>query len=259
MITFESLSSYREITHFCTTREGGFSQENYASFNLSPYSGDNPEHIALNQHTLCQKLGLAPENLLIPFQAHGIEVRKIDGAFFEQSQAERNTCLHGVDALITDLQHVCIGVTTADCVPVLFFDPVRRAVAVAHAGWRGTCGRIAEKTVEALVQSYHTDPQDVRVVIGPSISADVYEVGAEVVGLFRDANFNVSEIVVRQNNSFYLDLWKANQLSLLEAGIQPSHIEISGICSFTEHTRCFSARRLGIKSGRMLSGIMIRS
>jgi copper oxidase (laccase) domain-containing protein len=95
-------------------------------------------------------------------------------------------------------------------------------------------------------------------VIGPSISANVYEVGEEVVDNFRDAGFDISRIVTVRNQSFYLDLWEANKQSLQSAGITDDHIEISGICTFTEHDRFFSARRLGIKSGRIATGIMLK-
>jgi len=130
-------------------------------------------------------------------------------------------------------------------------------IAVAHAGWRGTCGRIGEKTIQVLMNRYQSNPADIRVVIGPSISPKVYEIGEEVVDNFKRAGFDILSILSTRNKSIYLDLWKANQLSLENTGVLSEHIETSGICTFTEHERFFSARRLGIKSGRMLSGIML--
>ena len=230
---------------------------NFASLNLSPFSGDNPTHIAENQRILSDKLGIDSDKLIIPYQTHGTEIREINETFFNFSVDEKIQYLNGVDALITNLDGVCIGVTTADCVPLLFFDPVRKAIAVAHAGWRGTCARIAEKSVFAMVQKFNCNLADILVTIGPSISAEVYEVGKEVVENFETAGFNFSEIFQIRDKSFYLDLWKANQQCLEKAGILPENIEVSGICTFTEHEKFFSARRLGIKSGRMLSGIML--
>ncbi len=258
MITYQLLEKYKEIAHFCTSREGGVSVGNYASLNLSPFSGDNPVHVAENQRILCNEFGIGSNRLIFPYQTHGTEIREIDETFFNFSIEEKNQYLNGVDALITNIAGVCIGVTTADCVPLLFFDPVKKAVAAAHAGWRGTCARITEKTVIAMVQRYKCKPEDILVTIGPSISGEVYNVGKEVVENFETAGLDVSEIVQIRNNTFYLDLWKANQQSLEKTGILPEHIEISGICTFTEHERFFSARRLGIKSGRMLSGIMLK-
>ncbi len=258
MITYHLLNKYNEIAHFCTTRQGGISVGNYASFNLSPFSGDDPEHFTQNQQILCDKLGIDSEKLIIPFQTHGTEIREIDEAFFQLSTHEKAEYLYGVDALITQLPKVCIGVTTADCVPILFFEPIQKVIAVAHAGWRGTCARIAEKTVNILIDKFNCNPSDIRMVIGPSISANVYEVGKELVEDFENAGFDLSEIVEIRNNAYFLNLWKANQQLVEKVGILSEHIEIVGICTFTEYERFFSARRLGIKSGRMLSGIMIR-
>jgi len=257
MITYHLLDKYTEIAHFCTTRQGGISVGNYASFNLSPFSGDDPEHFTQNQQILCDKLGIDSEKLIIPFQTHGTEIWEIDEAFFQLSTNEKAEYLYGVDALITQLPKVCIGVTAADCVPILFFEPIQKVIAVAHAGWRGTCARIAEKTIQTMIEKYNSSAFDIRVAIGPSISGNVYEVGKELIECFGIAGFDLSEIVEIRNNAYFLNLWKANQLSLEIAGILPEHIEIVGICTFTEYERFFSARRLGIKSGRMLSGIML--
>ena len=257
MITFSLFNQYKEIAHFCTDRKGGASMGNYASFNLSPYSGDQPNDYAGNQALLCHQLGITPEQLIIPYQTHGSEIREIDHSFIQLPNDEKSYALKGVDALFTRLPHVCIGVTTADCVPLLFYDPLQKVIAVAHAGWRGTCARIAEKTLHKLTDVYGSNPADVRVVIGPSISAEVYEVGKEVVENFEMAGFDLPEIIIQKNHSIHLDLWKANQQSLEKAGITGEHIQVSGICTYTEHERYFSARRLGIKSGRMLSGVML--
>ena len=257
MKTYSLLDKYNEIAHFCTSREGGVSVGNYASFNLSPFSGDNSVHLEENHQLLCQKLGIEPSKLIIPFQTHGTEIRVIDPSFFQLSADEKIQSLNGVDALITELPGVCIGVSTADCVPLIFFDTHKKVVAVAHAGWRGSCARIAEKTVFTMTEKFGSNPTDIVVSIGPSISADVYEVGNEVVESFVKAGFDTEVIFAERNGSLYLDLWEANRQSLLNAGIQSKHIEIAGICTYTEHERFFSARRLGIKSGRMLSGIML--
>ncbi|ADQ80479.1 protein of unknown function DUF152 [Paludibacter propionicigenes WB4] len=258
MITYKLLERYNEIAHFCTSREGGVSMGNYASFNLSPFCGDAPESLSQNQQILCDQLGINLENLILPYQNHGTEVREIDEAYFHLSKAEKLQYLNGIDALYTNLPGICIGVTTADCVPLLFYDPVKQVVAAAHAGWRGTCGLIAEKTIRRLVEVHKCSVKDILAVIGPSISSEVYEVGVEVIDSFKVAGFDVSNICEQREGSFFLDLWKANQQSLEKAGIPAENIEIAGLCTFTSPDRFFSARRLGIKSGRMLSGIMIK-
>ena len=232
---------------------------NYASCNMSPFTGDHPENYAKNKDLLCKQLSITTDRLIIPFQTHGTEIREIKESFFGLSTEVKRQYLNGIDALYTRNPNVCIGITTADCVPLIFYDPQKKVVAVAHAGWRGTCGRIAEKTILTLIETFQCKPADILVTIGPSISSKVYEVGKEVVDHFGQAGFDLSEISVFKNNSYYLDLWKTNQLILEKAGVLAEHIEISGICTFTEHERFFSARRLGIKSGRMLSGIMLVS
>jgi YfiH family protein len=258
MITYNLLNKYNKIAHFCTTRQGGTSVGNYASFNLSPFSGDDMSAVFENQSKLAEWLGIDADKIILPFQTHGTEVKEITDRFFELADEEKRDYLNGVDAIFTRIPKVCIGISTADCVPILFYDPTKQVVAAAHAGWRGTCGEIAEKTINALVEAYHCQPSDILVTIGPSISVKVYEVGQEVVDNFESAGFNTPEIVEIRNKSVYLDLWKANEQSLLKAGITAENIEVAGICTFTEHERFFSARRLGIKSGRLLSGIMLK-
>lgn len=257
MLRYSLFNQFEEITHFCTTREGGVSEGTYASMNLSPFSGDEPAHVAENQSRLCAQLGIGPERLIIPFQNHGAEVREIRTDFFQLSATEQGAYLHGVDALITRMPGVCPAITTADCVPLLFFDPVQQAVGAAHAGWRGTVARIGRNTIGAMTAAYGSRPEDIRVTIGPSISAAVYEVGAEVLEKFRAEGFRIDELHELREGSIFLDLWAANRQLLTDAGILPHHIETAGICTYTQHERFFSARRLGIQSGRLLSGVMV--
>lgn len=258
MIKYNIFEPYNEIAHFCTSREGGVSVGNYASWNLSPFSGDNANHIAENQRILCNQLGIGIENLIIPQQTHETVIREINDTFLRLPNNEKTSYLYGVDAMMTDLKRVCIGITTADCVPLLFFDPRLKVIAAAHAGWRGTCGRIAEKTIKTMAERYGCNPSDIRATIGPSISSSVYEVGNDVVTNFENAGFDIEKIFEKRNDSIFLDLWTANQQSLENAGILPENIEIAGLCTYTEQERFFSARRLGLKSGRMLSGIMLQ-
>jgi YfiH family protein len=133
---------------------------------------------------------------------------------------------------------------------------MKQVVAAVHAGWRGTVGRIVEKTLETMKLHYGTEGKDVVACIGPSISLESFEVGDEVYAAFEEAGFDMSRIA-RRYEKWHIDLWEANRLQLLAHGVLPSHIELAGVCTYQCHEDFFSARRLGINSGRILSGIMM--
>jgi len=259
MLSFKLLNKFSEITNFCTTRHGGVSVGTYSSLNMSPYTGDEEGCIQKNREILCLKVGLNPEKIIIPFQTHSTEIREINQAFLDLSNDKKNDFLHGVDGLVTQLPHVCLGITTADCVPLLFYDPQNKVIAAVHAGWRGTCNHIGSKTVHTLIQKFGTNPANIVISIGPSISKKAYQVGTDVVDSFKAAGFKTNEIFDYTNQGTFLDLWKAVSQDLIGAGITESNIEISGICTYSQHEDYFSARKLGIKSGRMLSGIMLKN
>lgn len=255
MLQYESLS-YCDIFHFVTMRNGGFSKGNYASFNLSPFSGDNLSDVERNREILS---GYMTGELVLPYQTHEDKVLHLDASFLDLNDEEKRGRLHGVDGLVTSLESVCIGVSTADCVPVLFYDPQKKVVGAAHAGWRGTVKHIASKTV-AVMSDYGCNPEDIKVAIGPSISQTHFEVGDEVVAAFAEAGFDSGCLVMRnsQTGKAHIDLWEANRIDLINSGVLAENIEIAGICTVEHNNDFFSARTLGIKSGRIISGIMIK-
>jgi polyphenol oxidase len=258
IIHYPILSRFPELQHFCTTRQGGVSLGTYGTFNISPFSGDNTENQQANFSILASKLQNLPQQIIFPYQTHSDKVKIINSDFFELPESDKITYLDGIDALITNIQLVCIGVTTADCVPILIYDRVNKVIAAVHAGWRGTCSRIVEKTIQQMIITYGTKPEDVFASIGVSISPVAYNVGEELVEEFEKANFPIPEIFNRHDNELYLNLWEANKWLLMQSGIPENQIEVAGICSFTNSNDYFSARKLGIKSGRMLSGIMLK-
>lgn len=240
---------------FSTTRHGGYSKGEYASFNCNSYCGDCPEDVRRNQELL-RSLLPAPCRLIIPHQVHGTEIRIIDSTFDRLSKTDKAALLEGVDALVTNVWGQCLCVSTADCTPVLCYDACQKVIAAIHAGWRGTVAGIVSKTVEMMKQTYGTKGKDVYACIGPGISRDAFEVGNEVYDAFCRAGFDMPCIAVRKRK-WHIDLWEANRLQLLAAGVNPEHIELSGICTWKENLDFFSARRQGISSGRILSGIMM--
>ena len=209
-----------------------------------------------NRAILCNELGISDNRLLLPRQTHGCEVLCIDEAFLALSPEEQGVLLYGKDAVLTDISRLCIGVSTADCVPVLLYDAVKGVVAAVHAGWRGTVARIVEKALETMQERYGCSPTDVKAVVGPSISLTAFEVGDEVYDAFAVAEFPMEKIARKYGDKWHIDLWEANRLQLLACGVPADAIEVCGVCTFTRYDEFFSARRMGINSGRIFSGIM---
>ena len=247
-----------EVVALSTFRQGGYSTGNYESFNVNSYCGDDPAHVAKNRQMLCHKLGIADNTLIIPHQVHDTQALIVDEPFVHSLGDEKTSLmLEGKDAVITNLRRICVAVSTADCVPILVYDSNKRAVAAVHAGWRGTVKKIICETLQAMHAAYGTESEFVRVVIGPHIRLQAFEVGDEVYGQFENAGFLMHTMTERIGGRWHIDLSKANRFLLNGCGIKDSQIYDCGICCYTESTRFFSARRLGVDSGRTLSGIML--
>ena len=172
----------------------------------------------------------------------------------------RQLLLRGMDALITNVPGYCVCVTTADCVPVLLYDKKQHVVAAVHAGWKGTVKHIVSHVMDNMTQKFGTQGEDVIACIGPSISLESFEVGDEVYDAFEESGFDMSLISMKKKETgkYHIDLWEANRIELLNRRVPAEQIEVAGICTYIHHDEFFSARRLGIDSGRTLSGIMIR-
>ena len=249
MLEYGILKPYSNIFGFSTTRHGGCGEGAYATFNCTHYCEDNPEHVKANLETLSLLLPERPRVIVIPRQTHTTNVQVINDVPTPEE-------LQDVDAVVTQLKDFCLCVSTADCVPILLYDKEKEVVAAVHAGWRGTVGRIVEKTIEVMKSQYGSEGKNIVACIGPSISLESFEVGDEVYAAFEEAGFDMTRIA-RRYEKWHLDLWEANRVQLLANGVLPEHIEVAGICTFQHHEDFFSARRLGIKSGRILSGIQI--
>ena len=174
--------------------------------------------------------------------------------------------LEGYDAFITCLPDVAIGVRTADCVPILLYDPVARAVAAVHSGWKGTVLNITEAAIAAMYSTFGTDPCNLRAVIGPAIGPDSFQVGEEVVEQFHAAGFPMAEIHTfrgegdgsAMSGGHHIDLFTANRILLERAGVSASNIQICGIDTYTERA-LYSARRDGAACGRNINSIKLIS
>ena len=239
------------VTAFSSTRRGGYSKGSYGEFNINRYCGDSVEAISSNRALLCQLLGIDDDRLLMPHQVHETEIVAVD----ETSQESQ---LEGVDALMTNVPGLCIGVSTADCIPVLLYDKVNHAVSAIHAGWRGTVKRIVEKAVAQMTAVYGSRPSDIIAQIGPGIHVESFEVGDEVYEAFAAAGFSLETISRRYGEKWHIDLPECNRQQLLATGIPDAQITVSPICTYQHPDLYFSARRLGINSGRIFTGIEMR-
>lgn len=259
ILQFESLGN-KDLFHFATTIQGGVSSGTYTSLNLSPYSGDNPDYVNQNKERIANVMGISVENLYIPYQTHEDKTLVIDKVFLDKSNQEKAELLKGIDALITDQKNICIGITTADCVPILIYDSKKNILAAAHAGWKGTVAKIAYKTVEKMIKTFACNPNDLIAGIGPCISSECFEVGEEVVEIFRKSGFTTKDIGYRNSETgkMHFNLELTNKLILNEAGIPFENIECANLCTYSNPEMFFSARRQTIYSGRMLTGGILR-
>ena len=245
------------VTAFSSTRQGGYSEGRYGEFNINRYCGDSEEAIKRNREALCQLLDIEDCRLLMPHQVHLAEIAVVDREMMSLSAEERQQRLDGIDTLMTNEAGVCIGVSTADCIPVLLYDPIRRASCAIHAGWRGTVQRIAEKAGGRMTETYGTNPKDIIAQIGPGIHLESFEVGEEVYEAFEEAGFAMEQISKRYAK-WHIDLPECNRLQLVAAGIPEAQIAVSPVCTFQQSDTFFSARRLSIHSGRIFTGILLQ-
>ena len=166
-----------------------------------------------------------------------------------------------VDGLVTNVPGVCLVTFYADCVPLYFVDPVRKAIGLSHSGWRGTVGKIGQKTVEKMQETYGCDPKDMLAAVGPSICQDCYEVSEDVIKEFQDS-FPKSvwrDIFYRKENGKYqLDLWKANVYLLKEAGITEEHMAVTNICTHCNSKILYSHREAGDKRGNLCAFLALK-
>lgn len=244
----------------------------YQGFNLTHYCGDDSQHVSACRKALCRHLHIADRHLLLPRQTHGTTIvtltTPLDAALFPDFESiAAAPLLSDCDALVTDLPHHCIGISTADCVPILLYDPCHRAIGALHAGWRGMKARLPQHVVSVMSDNYGSHPADLLAVIGPSISLASFEVGDEVYEAFRAATFPMEAIAQRfpvrgeaaskATQKWHIDLWAAATYLLRESGLLAQHIHFAGIDTLTSPD-FFSARRQDIHSGRIFTGIMLR-
>lgn len=223
------------IQTFVTTRTGGVSPGPFVSFNLSFSTGDSKENVVKNRTLLADTLGIPTQNLISARQVHGTAVWQVQ----KSDRTPRKA-----DILVTNQAGLTLLVLTADCVPIVLFDPEQRVIAAVHAGWRGTAARVAQVAVKTLVERFGCSANSVLVGIGPSIAQAHYEVGPEVVSAISLAVTEPSKILrPTKNGHAKLDLVGANLQQLQAVGVTRKQIEVLGLDTFSNPEQFYSARR----------------
>jgi YfiH family protein len=250
---FEQLAGFHTINHFVSGRHGGVSEGEIGTLNLGFRVADLPANVQENRRRIASALGIDPYQLIFPSQTHSDHVQLVTAQPLPET-------LTDTDALITNTPGLCISVMSADCVPILLYDPVKQAVGAVHAGWKGTVSKILTRTVEAMQEHFNTKATDLIAGIGPSISPQVYQVGTEVIAAVHEAFGLESELISRQDEEGrgYFNLWEANGTQLRKLGVKSSSIEISNICTYQNSHDFFSARKSAHRTGRFAAGIMLK-
>lgn len=257
-ISFPNLSG-DGVTAAFTTRMGGVSRGRYASMNMSFSNGDDPAAVRENYDRLCGALGLSADRAVLSHQTHTnnlMVVTEKDAGY----GITRPRPYDNIDGLITNCKNLPLVTQFADCVPLLFYDPVKEVIAASHAGWRGTVAEIGKKTVETMSVVFGCAPADIRVAIGPSIGKCCYEVDAPVVeGFSLLAYLDQRQILIpKENGKYMLDLWTANRLILEQAGIAPEHICVTDLCTCCHSQYFHSHRATGGSRGNLAAVIALK-
>lgn len=237
-------SRFPYVAAYESTRYGGVSQPPFSSLNLSLHTADDEQSVRENRRRFFAACGFLPEQIAGSYQVHGAEVLQIDEPGY----------FSGYDALITDVPNILLTVSIADCTPLLLFDPIRRAVAAIHAGWKGTAAGITAKTLDRMRECYGTSPQDCLAYIGTCIDFCDFEVDADVADHFAPAHKTWNPELCK----FFVDLKAANQAQLLASGLRPENVSLSTYSTVTHNKDYFSHRYEKGTTGRMLVAIGLR-
>lgn len=241
---FKNLSNHKNTTHLITKKDHSHPYD----FSLALHTNEEPTSILHNRSQLNK---LFPNMKFITAnQTHSDNITLVKHNH-EQGWHSLENAIENCDALITNQKNIMLTILTADCVPILLFDPKEEVVAAIHAGWKGTQQTIAFKTVEKMYQEFHSNPKNIIAGIAPSIGKCCYEVDWNVAQHFE----HIENAYEHKGEKQMLDLPHINRLQLLEAGLKHENIEMSNICTACEVDDYFSYRKEGGCSGRFMSMI----
>lgn len=257
-LVFPKLEETGVVEHLFTTRTGGVSSGIYSTMNLSFSRGDDPECVRENYRRIGEVLGTDPEHMVASKQTHTTNIRLVTEADLGNG-ITGHSAYDDVDGLATDIPGIALVTFYADCVPLYFVDPVKKAIGLAHSGWRGTVAGMGACMVQFMREHFHSDPKDLIVAIGPSICVDCYEVSEEVAEQFRE---EFPEDVLQPGKAegkYQLDLWKANESILLKAGILPGHLTVTDVCTCHNPEYLFSHRASHGQRGNLAAFLMLKN
>lgn len=259
--SFPLLDAYADrLAQGFSSRLGGVSRGDFASLNLGIGRGDDPELVRENYRRFGAACAFEPERGVFSWQAHGVGLREATAADSGKGLLYPRD-YRGVDGLVCREPGLPLLTHYADCVPLFFYAPDRHIAALSHAGWRGTAARMAAVTVRRLIALGCAAGQ-IRAVIGPSAGPERYQVGEEVAAAFADFHDEQGGVLrpdpLSREKKYLLDLWRANRVAMLEAGMQPRHIAIAGLCTISRPDIFYSHRVQGNARGAMAGFIMLK-
>ena len=257
-LTFDSLSEISGFRHAFTTRLGGVSEGEFTSMNMAFNRGDDPDRVTENYRRFCASAGFEFEDLVASAQDHHTYVRAVTSAD-KGVGIYKPRDMESVDALVTNEPGVTLVTYYADCTPLFFIDPVSRAVGLAHAGWRGTVGRIGEKVIGKMTALYGSDPRNIRAAVGPAISVCCYEVDEPCARHFRALTDLDTEkfLFPKEGGKFMLDLLETNRQILTAAGVPDENITVSDLCTNCNSDLLWSHRATQGRRGTMSAFLSI--
>lgn len=258
-LTYNSLSEINFINHAFSTRLGGVSKGEFTSMNMAFNRGDNPESVTENYKRICKSAGFDFDSLTASAQDHNTFVRAVTSEN-KGVGIYKPRDLQSVDALITNEKGVTLVTYYADCTPLFFVDTKQKAIGLAHAGWRGTVGRIGEKVVNKMTELYGTNPADIVAAIGPAISVCCYEVDKPCADNFYAlSDLDSSRFVFPKDNGKYMiDLLETNRQILVAAGVKNENITVSDVCTNCNSELLWSHRATKGKRGTMSAFMCIK-
>lgn len=241
-----------DIIHGISTRFTGLSSCEFSSLNLAMHNGDDNKIVAKNRKIFAHSMNIVAKDIVTAKQTHSDNIVIVTEDMKGQGAEDYLSALDDTDALITNVKNIPLMMFFADCVPVLFFDPINTVIAISHAGWKGTVAKIAQKTLLAMQDNFNTNPQDVLVGIAPSIGSCCYKIGIEVISKVKESfPIHNEALLLNKNGETFLDLWQANKEQLLEIGVRTENLIISDVCTNCNSEMFFSYRADHGKTGRI--------